>query len=218
MQHDLEAYCRGRFPQKRQSQVKDLRRLPGGWENDVYAFDLEYGEDEDRRMDRLVLRIYPGDYADVKSYREFHAMTKLYTAGYPVPYVHILETGDSPFGKPFLIMDRVDGQLLRARMSSLPEAERTELRTEFCRLFVQLHRLDWRPFQDETTGHEATGPYFFVDKYLAGEREVVEEWGMPGFLPVLAWLQERRHEVPCVKPAVTHGDFHADNVLICGDA
>jgi hypothetical protein len=50
-----------------------------------------------------------------------------------------------------------------------------------------------------TTGHEATGPYFFVDKYLAGEREVVEEWGMPGFLPVLAWLQEDVIEVPCVK-------------------
>jgi aminoglycoside phosphotransferase (APT) family kinase protein len=135
-----------------------------------------------------------------------------------VPYVHILETADSPFGKPFLIMDRVDGQLLRGRMSSLPEAERAQLRTAFCRLFVQLHQLDWRPFQNEATGHEVTGPYFFVDKYLAGEREVVEEWGMAGFLPVLAWLEERRDEAPCFKPAVIHGDFHAGNVLIRGDA
>jgi hypothetical protein len=79
MQHELEAYCRGRFPQKRQSQVKDLRRLPGGWENDVYAFDLEYGEDEDRRSGPPRIARVSGDYADVKSYREFHAMTKLYT-------------------------------------------------------------------------------------------------------------------------------------------
>ena len=155
MQDDLEAYCRRRFPEKGQLQVKDFRSLTGGWENEVYAFDLEYGPPEDRQSDQLILRVYPGDHADFKSQREFHAMRKLHTAGYPVPYVHILEKSDSPFSKPFLIMDWVEGQLLSVRMSTLPEAERAALRTRFCQLLVRLHHLDWRPFKEEGTNYEA---------------------------------------------------------------
>jgi aminoglycoside phosphotransferase (APT) family kinase protein len=84
-------------------------------------------------------------------------------------------------------------------------------------VLVELHELDWRPFEDEGTSYDASEPYFFVDKYLAGEREVLEEWDLPGFLPVLAWLEKRRDEVPCFKPVVIHGDFHAGNLLVCGD-
>src|SRR4051794_13945398 len=34
----------------------------------------------------------------------------------------------------------------------------------------------------------------------------------------LAELRTSSGKVPCVKLAVTHGDFHAGNLLICGDA
>ena len=37
-------------------------------------------------------------------------MHKLYQAGYPVPQVLHLEQETSPFGKPFVIMERVDGR------------------------------------------------------------------------------------------------------------
>ena len=213
----LQAYCRRRFPSRQQLQVKDFLSVTAGWENEVYAFDLEYGSPQERQREALILRIYPGDYADRKSQHEFHSMRKLHRAGYPVPYVHILERSDSPFGKPFVVMERIQGQVMSALLTALPEADRGQLRALFCRLLVWLHSLDWRPFTEEGVSYEAQGPYVFVDAYLAGEREVLKESLLSGFSPVLEWLEKRREDVPCFEPSVMHGDFHASNLLVRED-
>ena len=86
--------------------------MTGGWENEVYAFDLLRIGSENSRSEPLILRVYPGDYADVKSLREFEAMQKLQRMGYPVPHVHLREALESPIGKPFIIMDRVEGRFI----------------------------------------------------------------------------------------------------------
>lgn len=214
MEDGLQSWCEQHFADKRHLVVRSLRALTGGWENEVYAFDLEYGDTADRRTQPLILRIYPGDYAEMKARREFDAMRKLHKAAYPVPYVHSLEVSGSPFGKPFLIMERIEGELLRDRMVALPETDRAHLRANFCRLLVYLHQLDWRPFEHDDMEYDESNPYYFVDRYITGEREVLEEWGLPGFRPVLEWLDARRDQVPCAQAAVVHGDFHSGNVLV----
>jgi aminoglycoside phosphotransferase (APT) family kinase protein len=214
MRDSLQSYCRQRFPDRRHLQVKDFLRVTAGWENEVYAFDLEYGAPHERQREELILRIYPGDHADRKSQHEFDSMRKLHKAGYPVPYVHMLERADSPFGKPCVIMERIQGQVMSALLAALPEADREPLRALFCRHLVWLHNLDWRPFAEEGADYKEQGPYVFVDAYLAGEREVLKDSLLSDFLPVLEWLERRREDVPCVEPSVMHGDFHVSNLLV----
>jgi aminoglycoside phosphotransferase (APT) family kinase protein len=240
MQSSLQAYYARAFPAKQGLQVKDLSSITAGWESEMYAFDVEYGPAEDRQREALVLRLYPGDHAHAKAAHEFHSMRQLHQAGYPVPYVHMLERTNSPFGKPFVMMERIAGQVMGPLLSSARGEQQRELLRRFCTLFMQLHQLDWRPFvndgaRDATQVHipdprhlvaafvddgarDATqGPYDFVDRSLRRARDALAQFSLLGFLPIVAWLEERREAVPCRQPALVHGDFHPNNILLRDD-
>jgi len=82
--------------------------------------DLEYGQ---ARRDGLILRLYPGADAREKSAREHRSLRLLRKAGYPVPETFLLRIDDSPFGKPVVIMERVDGEDLWPRLFRAPGEE-----------------------------------------------------------------------------------------------
>lgn len=224
MQRRLQAYYAQAFPSRQAVQVSDLVSISAGWESDVYAFTAVYGPAEAREREELILRIYPGDDGFSKSAREFRGMSQLYQAGYPVPQVLILEREGSPFGKPFIIMERINGQVLWPILVNASEEKKGALLTLFCKLFVQLHTLAWRPFAEGPVRLDKVSPYdlgnnsyIFVDNWLATYRAYLARFPIPGFLPITAWLKARRDQVPCLRPSLVHWDFHPGNVLLGDD-
>ena len=215
----LQGYCEGAFPAWRDVRVGEVVSVNEGWESDIYSFELTHGPDGAREREGLILRIYPGDDAVQKSAREFRGMRQLHRAGYPVPEVLVLERERSPFGKPFVIMERIEGRMLWPVMfgPSVERKRQRELLTLFCELFVQLHALDWRPFFDADELARHGNPYAFVDQWLDLFRGFEASFSLPGFAPVLTWLEERRDGVPCSRPAVVHLDFHPGNLLLLDD-
>jgi len=218
VQGRLQAYYAAAFPDRQGVQVGGLTRINAGWESDVYAFVAEYGPAGARQRKELILRIYPGNDAYHKSAREFHGMRQLRRAGYPVPGVLLLERECSPFGQPFLLMEKIQGQeMWPSLFRSLPGKQRTLL-TLFCELFVQLHDLDRRPFVDDAAGYDVEGaPYVLVDRFLSMARSFLMRFSKPDFLPILEWLEARRGDVPCARPSVVHLDFHPANILLRDD-
>ncbi len=216
MQVHLQTYCTSAFPNKQNLSVSGLNNISAGWESDVYAFDLEHGPDGERERQDLVMRVYPGDDARVKSAREFRGMRQLYQAGYPVPEVLVLENEHSPFERPFVIMERIEGQPLWSLLFGDGERER-ELMTQFCKLLVDLHTLEWRPFVDDVSRYDTGDSYTFVDQWLSAGRSAVEHYPQLGFGPVMEWLEARRDHVPCIHPSFVHLDFHPENVLLRDD-
>ena len=213
----LQAYIATVLPDRPQPTVSDLASISVGWESDVYAFDLASGPPDARQSEALVLRVYPGADAYAKSGREFRGMQQLFAAGYPVPRVLALERDASPIGKPFVIMERVEGKMMWEPLFRSPEPQQSARFALFCDLLVRLHRLDWRPFVADPTAVEQAGPYAFADEWLAQAHRSLAQFHMPDTDALLAWLEARRNRVPCARPAPVHLDFHPANLLLRAD-
>jgi len=208
----IESYLRDSIPEWHIATVSHLRLISSGWESDIYALDLEPVLPEP-----LVLRLYNGRPAATKARREFEGLKRLYQRGYPVPRVYHLEVDPRPLGKPLVIMERIEGPLLADLWLSASQERRGEMLTTFCQLLVQLHQLDWREFATESSCVDLQKPLYLIESELQSRREILAAHPIDGLAPVIDWLDERKHRVPCHRPVPIHWDFHPYNILVRGD-
>ena len=145
-------------------------------------------------------------------------MQQLFAAGYPVPRVLALERDASPFGKPFVIMERVEGKMMWEPLFRSPEPQQSERLALFCDLLVRLHRLDWRPFVADPAAVEQSGAIRVRGRLAgAGARGPSRSSTCLMLTRCSHWLEARRDRVPCARPAPVHLDFHPGNLLLRAD-
>ncbi len=218
LQARLQRYCERAFPAKRDIQVRNLVDITSGWECDVYSFHLEHGARCERRGDELILRMYlGGDIGLTGSSQEFHAMTRLHGIGYPVPEVLALEQDSSPLGRPFVIMEAIEGRVLWQVLRGSDEEEPWDLLRMFTGLFARLHALEWRRFAHGTPGRDAAAPFAFADRELARCRSLLAPLPECGLHAYVEWCEARRDQVPCREPSPIHWDYHPSNLLLRDD-
>ncbi|MFQ5905849.1 MAG: phosphotransferase family protein [bacterium] len=217
MQGSLLNLLETRFPSRENMGVFHLARIGEGWENDVYSFRVGYDEGGERRSEDLILRIYPGDDALEKSFREFNTMRRLHQLDFPVPNVLLLDSDRSPFGKPFVIMEKIDGRLMGDVFFESPRGKRRELITQFCKMLVDLHNLKWEPFVADPSAYTALTPQGFVQQKLSQAQERFHSLGKNEFDDVLDWLKERTPHIRFGRLSLVHWDYHPWNVLLGGD-
>ena len=186
------------------AQIGDFTTISDGWETEVCSFTLN-------RTEALILRMYPGANAAEECEREFQGMTLLKRAGYRVPSVLVHETDAAVLGKPFIIMQKIDGLPLGRIMREHP-AHFPELLTRFVALLVDLHRIDLTPFNSLEA--DTTSDYLLHK--LANARTIVRELQQDWTAPVLDWLDAGAASIT-PQIAVTHNDFHPWNILISAD-
>jgi aminoglycoside phosphotransferase (APT) family kinase protein len=217
-QSKLLDYYKNTEPSKQNIEIHNFTKITSGWENEVYSYDAEYNENSHQKHEELILRIYPGNHAEGKSTKEFNAMKKLHEIGFPVPQVYVLEHDNSIFGKPFVIMERINGQILWKVIDNSAEERKMELARQFCRIFVNLHSLDWRLFDYAQLPYDAQDPYGFINYILSKAKGYTDEFPEISILqPVLDWLMARRMNVPCDKLSIIHWDYHPANLILKED-
>ncbi len=218
IRNQLQAYYRDRLPGMAAARVTGVEPLTQGWESVIYAFELAAGPGDGNPAQSLILRLYPGSDASFKSKREFEGMQVLHQLGYPVPQVFYLERDHSPFGRPFVIMERIAGEMLWPVLDRAAPERAGALLSRFSELFVQLHALDWRAFAAPGEQTAAENSYHFVDQFLTMLRRAAQDYpALDGFAPLFQWLETRRASVPCSRPAPVHWDFHPNNVILSLD-
>jgi len=209
----LEQYLKAKFGDKKALSITRLDKLRDGWESDNYLLTVEYGDIPRTRAD-WVWRIYSGVGDQAKATREFNSMKKLRDAGYPVPRVFLLVTEHSPVDRPFIIMEYVQGEVMWDLLDIVPGGGQARLIDQFCRLFVQLHDLDWKQFDDSLPGD---APFFFIDRWLNEARGVLQNFPEIEGSPFLDWVAAQRDLFACARPSPVHQDFHPANILIRAD-
>ncbi len=215
---NLEKYFQKIYQTKGEIEISDVTSLAKGWETELFSFVFRYREENQKKEEQLILRIYPGKNMQNKIKWEHEVLTALFKAGYPVPETHLLEMDKSFFGKPFIIMDRIIGVDMGEEFTNALETNDMKTITEkilptLIKLFVELHNLDWNIIPSSISEEEASNPYFFIDRGLASKERTMKNYDLHELQPIFNWLRERRDSVPSEKVSVLHQDFHPHNIV-----
>jgi aminoglycoside phosphotransferase (APT) family kinase protein len=203
---DLLHYMVSRYPD---AIIANFKFLTSGFESEIYTFHLELPGSAGKS---LILRLFPGDGAEGKLEQEARALSLLRQAGFPVPGLFTQETDPTFLGKPFEIIEKLEGQALWPALATAPSDQTEDLLGRFGALLAQLHQVDWR--LADVQAHK--DPASLLDEILAGYRSLYRKYDLKGFLQVIEWLHGQRSEIT-VQPAIVHQDFHANNVFLCED-
>jgi aminoglycoside phosphotransferase (APT) family kinase protein len=217
LKRNLEAYVAQNYPNRQNTSISRLENISDGWESEMYSFNLSYGPQNSRTVDRLALRIYPGDNAIEKSQRESEAMRILFDSGYPVPKIFALDTSLSYIERPFVLMQWIEGQVMWSMFDRVPAAQRADLISLFCSLFVRLHNLDWRPFTEKDFDQNGPDIYRYVDRWFVEARAALDRYSVIDLKPIVDWLEPKRDLLACQNPSPVHQDFHPANILVQSD-
>jgi aminoglycoside phosphotransferase (APT) family kinase protein len=211
-EQQLRSYYQSSFPDCIDPQITLDWVNTKGWESEIYAFTLSYGPPGKRINQKRVLRLLTGGGADTGK-GEFQTLSMLNKAGYPVPHVYALGDPDDGFGRPFIIMQRIEGGDFSACFPHSPADDLQPL-INFIHLFRQLHTLDWRPYVDDPEKlAPSDDPYFHFDREMRLYHQYLIQSGFTMFEPLMTWISARREKAFCAESSVIHRDFHPDNIL-----
>src|SRR4030067_2977053 len=107
-------------------------------------------------------------------------------------------------------MEYVQGEGRWDRLGNSPADRQAQLIDQFCRLFVQLHELDWKQFDDSLPDDD---PFFFIDRWLNEARGILQSFPEVDGSPFLDWVAAQRDLFACAHPSPAHQDFHPGNIL-----
>lgn len=206
-------YLKKTYPERRNLEILNLKNITSGWETEIESFNLEWTSDNGKVSHALIARIYPGKGAVQKAEKEYRVMKQLQDIKYPVPSVHLIEADESIIDNPFMIMDRLDGGTLDEIMNQSDDTRKV-WGAVFCKLFVDLHRTDWKSLVSKEEQRNFEDPLYITKTNLSYYRNILEETGALDFLPIVEWMNERIQTVPCETPSITHNDFHGFNMLL----
>jgi aminoglycoside phosphotransferase (APT) family kinase protein len=192
--------------------VSDVSFLVSGFESEIYTFQIQHAGSP---PENYILRLFTGQGVREKMTRGARGLSLLRNAGYPVPALLLQETDPGILGKPFEIIERLEGQALWPVMAAAEPSRQVQLLTRFGSLLAQLHRLDWRVFTERADRYERS-PALFLEETIAYYRSLYKKYSLTGFLQVTDWLDAHKHEIT-IHAAVVHQDFHANNVFVCDD-
>ena len=214
----LEKYLRKKYPKYKHVKVSDLQSLAKGWETELFSFKFIYEKEEKKFEEQLVLRMYPGKNQEEKTKWEYKVLTSLFNVDYPVPKTYILELSERILGKPFIIMDRIQGEdmgeLFLAAAEENDQKSILSIISQLCRLFVKLHNVEWQALPLEINDVGAINPYYFIDSRILMFERIINQSEIHMLQPILDWLIERKNDAYSERASILHRDFHPHNILV----
>lgn len=211
----LTAYLRRRFPHARDLTVEDVQQLRGVNSKDIIFLEVSGHSDWPRAVVMRRLRALSLNLKASMPY-EFDLLSKLRSAGLPVPRPLLVDDTGAEFGHPFLITERIAGE---ARTVAQLGDRGSAIVAQLAEHLARVHRLD--PFRLQVGRNERPG-VAARQRLLPFLEEYYEKWTRhqvdpsPTIERTFAWLRANVGRVDETLVLV-HGDYDLRNVLIDGD-
>jgi aminoglycoside phosphotransferase (APT) family kinase protein len=187
--------------------------LQGGEMGAVY--ELKLVEDQPS----LVLKVYPQEF-QWKMQKEVAVIARLDgRLTVPIPRILLADDSKSLLDLNFVVMNKLEGEILLALEDSLTKAEVLSAYTQMGRLLREFHQIGMEAFgyigPHGLWTPQSTNHAYVTTRFESKLEEFIERGGDPGLARrVTAYL--RAHEDllhACALPVLCHNDFHARNVL-----
>jgi aminoglycoside phosphotransferase (APT) family kinase protein len=192
--------------------VLAIQPIAGGASRETWAVDAEVGGE---RL-ALVLRMDQASSmnpAALSRPQEFALLEAAYAAGVLVPRPRWLDAQGAALGRPFLLMDRVEGESIGPRVVRRPDlAEaRARLPGQMAEQLARIHALDIAPLGFLPCPPTGRSPALHA---ADGVRALLGSLGVasPALEFGLRWLEQRAPA--CAAPTLVHGDFRVGNLLV----
>jgi aminoglycoside phosphotransferase (APT) family kinase protein len=191
--------------------VSGLSRIPGGASRETYRFDAE----QDGVVHRLILRREPAaGLIDTESATEFRAYQSAQGI-VPVPRAIALEPDGAELGRPFFLMERIDGGQVVGAFARDPFGMHGETLGEA--FFGALGRLAaFDPTGSPLAGHVAVPAPEDCWRVALDYWEGVIDADAAAPLPIVRAAIRRLRASPPPPPAavrIVHGDYRSGNVM-----
>ncbi|MEO8296289.1 MAG: phosphotransferase family protein [Burkholderiales bacterium] len=217
----LTAWWAQRLPGASDVVVTGVEHLAAGHSNDTFAVELAWQAAGTRQHQSVILRTPPSGVGLLAPYdvaRQFRIMQALAGSAVPVPRMHWLEEGTEVLGRPFFVMDKLDGACIEKEvpadiLAAAPQSIR-QLCERYIDLIAQVHRLDWRA---RGLGFLGDGVSYLSQEIAKWEAEIRrhQQGELPAFERLLGWLKQHRPTVS--SPAtLVHGDAKIGNLFLRG--
>jgi aminoglycoside phosphotransferase (APT) family kinase protein len=187
--------------------------LQGGEMGAVYELSLA----EAHRS--LVLKVYPQEF-QWKMRKEVAVIGRLDgRLTVPIPRILLVDDSKSLLDLNFVVMNKLDGEVLAALEDDLVTEEVLSAYTQMGRLLRECHQIPMEAFgyigPHGLWSSQPTNHAYVTNRFESKSEEFIERGGDPGLARRVA-AYVRAHEDllhACALPVLCHNDFHARNVL-----
>jgi len=188
-----------------------LQRLTGGFDTEIFAFELDSAPAD--LTGGLVLRLFrePRDAGRARVEEVVHRAAA--AGGHRVPRVPVDCGGHRILGRPFFVMERVSGTTLAEAIAD-PEilAAAPGL---LAGVQAGLHSLSSSALVAALTEAGIDTTRLTPFRMLDHAHHLIESAALEDLRPLAIWLDQHRPEPPG-DPVICHGDFHPGNVMVDG--
>jgi aminoglycoside phosphotransferase (APT) family kinase protein len=196
--------------------ISNLRKATEGFSYQTILFSAVWKSGEKQLSKDLVIRIEPEDNSavgpcDIRS--QFKLLRKLQDSEIPVPKVLWLEPKASYLGRPFFVMEKVEGEVPTPwTVEQMTETIRKKISEEFVRILTRVHSVNWkkRSLDFLVSDVKADPARRETERWyrIARETQMKRE---PILTEAYLWLKQNSPEFN--ELSLCHGDFRLGNFI-----
>lgn len=218
MEAKIASYLEGKFPGMNDVKVTRLKKMTEGFSYQTIMFSVAWREKSGQHRKDLVLRMEPADpiaLGPCSLEAQFAILKALQKSTVPAPPPLCVEPDASVLGTPFMIVERVRGEVPISWGEGLDEATRVRIKDQFVDINARIHRVDWQGLGlTFMLGAETPDTCDVVTREINRWEKVVNELSVrpePILNEALLWCRDNK-PVP-KKLSLVHGDYRMGNFI-----